>query len=439
MALYRMTAIVLYFSLFCTACIADTKKTLRKSYGRIFITREEKRQLEPHEHVYDHCLCVCGDVEYLDKDDKAVILSSSDAEQIPVSDSGHVNIPDTITRDGKEYEVAGLGTACFKDRQDVVSVTMPDTVRYLGWWCFDSCSRLQTVKLSNSIQVIGMAAFQLCSSLSEMELPDSVRIIENFAYNHCSGAQNSSLYLPASLIRMGTDRNAPTHMFYDCGTSIFTEFEVDENNPAYKDIDGVLYTKDGTVLVSIPRGKIFDDATYVMPDAVEWLGELSFSRNQNIRTVVLSDNLVVDAIQTTEQRSVFTNRGNDLSNACYGYSSVSVYEVKQTNPRYLSNEGVRYSKDGSVLIAIPLQYTGVLTVPEGVRVWAEEALCRDIDYFKDIAIDKITEIRIPSTLEEIPEEQVEAVNLLADMYGTKITVSESNPWFTVSEGHLAVK
>lgn len=26
MALYRMTAIVLFFSLFCTACIADTKK-----------------------------------------------------------------------------------------------------------------------------------------------------------------------------------------------------------------------------------------------------------------------------------------------------------------------------------------------------------------------------------------------------------------------------
>ena len=228
-------------------------------------------------------------------------------------------------------------------------------------------------------------------------------------------------------------------MFYDCGTSTFTEFHVDENNPVYKDIDGVLYTKDGTVLVSIPRGKIFDDATYVMPDTVEWLGELSFSRNQNIRTVVLSDNLVVDGTQTTEQRSVFTNRGNDLPNACYGYSSVSAYEVKQTNSRYSSNEGVLYSKDGSVLIAIPLQYTGVLTVPEGTKVWAEEALCRDIDYFKDIAIDKITEIRIPSTLEEIPEKQLEAVNLLADTYGTKLTVSESNPWFTVSENHLVVK
>lgn len=134
MALYRMTVIVLFFSLVCTACVADTKKTLRKSYGRIFITCEEKQQLEHHEHVYDHCLCVCGDVEYVDEDDK---LSSSDAKQIPVSDSGYVRIPDTITRDGKEYEVVGLGTACFKDRQDVVSVTMPDTVRYLAWLHFN--------------------------------------------------------------------------------------------------------------------------------------------------------------------------------------------------------------------------------------------------------------------------------------------------------------
>lgn len=434
--LYRVLVVGFFFGLLCIGCMPSVKKELISYHPMQYLNRGMgETVLEKHQHVYDHCVCSCGAVEYLDEDDGTVIVSSMNAKSFPVVD-GHITIPATITKNGMVYEVAGLGSSCLKDRTEIVSVSMPDTVRYLGPWCFDGCSNLQTVYLSNNIRVIDMAAFQLCTSLQEMVLPDSVEYISDFAYNHCSSAGNTSLYVPASLTRIGKSKQAPTHMFYDCGTDVFTEFIVEEGNPSYQSIDGILYSKDGTVLVSIPRGKTFQNETYVMPDTVEWLGELSFSRNQNIHTVVLSDSLVVDSGLTREQRAVFTNRGNDLSNACYGYSGVAAYVAKETNPRYSSVDGVLYTKDGTELVAVPMQYAGVLKIPEGVEYWQEDAVCTDVDYFDGIAMDKITEIQIPSTIEGISEDQIETINRLADRYGTKIVVSDGNPWFTVENGYL---
>ena len=86
--------------------------------------------------------------------------------------------------------------------------------------------------------------------------------------------------------------------FYSCWA--LENIEVDENNPNYCDIDGVLYNKDKTVLINYPcnhdeylRKKfgyekemyrsdateqyIRDIQTYVVPSTVTTLGELCFS------------------------------------------------------------------------------------------------------------------------------------------------------------------
>ena len=390
-----------------------------------------------HVHHYDHCLCSCGKVEFQDEDDGTVILTDSDWAFFSIS-GGQVTIPKTVQRDGKSYTVAGLGPSLFRGHTEVTSVICPDTLRYIGKWCFDGCTSLKTINLPDSVERIELAAFQLCTSLASIDLPESLTYLGNFAYNHCTSAENTEIVIPASLIQIGDDPKAPAHTFYDCGKDeVFTRFVVADDNPAYRSIDGILYTKDGETLVSIPRGKTFLKQVYELPRTVRYLGELSFSRNTDAVTLILPDSLVIDAYQTAEQRAAFVNRGNDLSVACYGYSGISAYIAKETNPYYQTIDGLLYDKKLTRLIAIPMQYDGVINIPEGVQCWCKDALSVDVDYFKDQALNQITEIRIPASLTVIEDRQIEAVNKLVDIYETEVKVGSGNERLRIDEsGHL---
>ena len=201
--------------------------------------------------------------------------------------------------------------------------------------------------------------------------------------------------------------------------------------------DGILYARDGKTLVSIPRGKIFDDGVFVVPDTVENLGELSFSRNKNIHTVVISDNMIITGEATAKEQQSYNNIGNQLSTSCYVYANVTKYQVKDSNKNYVSKDGILYTRDIDTIVAIPNKYEGILDIPEGVKSWQKEALWTDIDDFIDLAFNRITEIRIPASMEQIDEGQITAINKLVDYYGTKITVSEENSVYDAdSSGHL---
>ena len=78
-----------------------------------------------------------------------------------------------------------------------------------------------------------------------------------------------------------------------------------------------------------------------------------------------------------------------------------------------------------------------MDIPEGVTKWQKEALWTSIDYFIELALNRITEIRIPASMKRIDKEQIVAVNKLVDYYGTQIQVSEENSVYRVDDsGHL---
>ena len=64
---------------------------------------------------------------------------------------------------------------------------------------------------------------------------------------------------------------------------------VDENNPSYCDIDGVLYSKDKKTLIRYPRGKA--DTTYVFPDEIEAFNEMAIWGNPYLTSLTIPDNI----------------------------------------------------------------------------------------------------------------------------------------------------
>ena len=274
--------------------------------------------------------------------------------------------------------------------------------------------------------------FQSCYA-KQILLPDNLKTISAGFMNHATKIEGTSFTIPAGVEKIGY-----AHTFYDFATSAFTEFVVAEGNENYVAIDGVLYSADGKEMLAIPRGKTFENNTYEIPEGVEFVGELSFSRNPNIKTVVVPSTLELKFVPARDpQYIVFEdsgnlNPGNNLNLAIY-YQQVPVssYEVKADNPRYESIDGIIYSEDMTTLLAIPTFYDKHINIPEGVTTLVYEASLSGSP--ADDRMSKCTGISIPSTLTNISSDQLDKLNRLRAKYPDTftITVSPDNPAYSL--------
>ena len=396
-----------------------------------------KRSVDKIRHEYRDYVCTrCGNMRTTY--DGCIVLNSLDCLNNNIELSGDVVIPEYIQKYGKDFKVVGLDTGLCNGNTSITSIHLPDSIKCIGDYCFNKCTNLKEINMPEGLGYIGYAAFQCCYALRELKLPDSIWFIDNFAFNHNSGLVNKEIRLPDNLEYLGENIHCPAHMFYDCGTDgEFESFSISDSNKYYKVIDGILYTKDGKTLVSIPVGKVFKDGIFEIPKGVENLGELSFSRNKSVKEIVIPDSLAVDSHIGGVESKYYINDGNDLSVGCYGYSGVERYSCYSDNERYQCIDGVLYDKDLSRLIAVPNQYSGDLVVPEGVKYWDREAIWSEEEYFKGMAMNKIKSITIPSSIISIDNGQVEVINDLVDMYNIRVESNSSK--YVVNNGYLVCR
>ena len=89
-------------------------------------------------------------------------------------------IPDEIH--GKK--VTRIGENAFRDRTELTSVTIPDSVKYIFDRAFSNCTSLETVTIPNSVTDIYSRAFYNCTSLKEVTIPASVTDIGDEAFGY---------------------------------------------------------------------------------------------------------------------------------------------------------------------------------------------------------------------------------------------------------------
>lgn len=97
-----------------------------------------------------------------------------------------------------------------------------------------------------------------------------------------------SIYIPATVKGFGTDQNEMQenridNPFYFCKK--LENIEVDEENEFLKDEDGVLYSKDGTILYAYPAGKKGD--RYTIPKEVERVCTGAFLGCENLKEILV--------------------------------------------------------------------------------------------------------------------------------------------------------
>ncbi len=126
---------------------------------------------------------------------------------------------------------------------------------------------------------IGAYAFRGCTSLTSITIPDSVTSIGNGAFEYCRSL--TSVTIPNSVTSIGDSA------FYNC--SKLTNINVNDNNKAYKSIDGNLYSKDGKTLIQYPIGKT--DTSFSIPDSVTRIGISAFEGCRSLTSIMIGDSV----------------------------------------------------------------------------------------------------------------------------------------------------
>jgi hypothetical protein len=171
--------------------------------------------------------------------------------------------------------VVGIDWQAFSGLR-MTSVTIPEGVTSIGQSAFSSCESLRSVTIPSSVTAVGYGAFHYCS-LTSVTISEGVTSLGVAMFTL---SRLTSVAIPASVTSIG-DR-----AFNDINT--LTSITVSPANQQYKDIDGVLFTKDGKTLVAYPGGR---KGAYTVPAGVTAIGENAFASCKELTSVTLSASL----------------------------------------------------------------------------------------------------------------------------------------------------
>lgn len=179
-----------------------------------------------------------------------------------------------ITRVTLPQTITNIGNNAFLDCSGLTYLTIPDSISRIEAYTFSGCSALTSIVIPKNTTHIGMNAFSYCANLKQVIIPDSTTTIGSNAFAKCIG-------LDTVTIGKGTFHIQPD-AFASCMNLKAINVVLENSN--YCSIDGVLFRKDTSALISYPCGK---KGAYIIPNGVTKIFAEAFSRCTGLTSVTI--------------------------------------------------------------------------------------------------------------------------------------------------------
>jgi hypothetical protein len=223
----------------------------------------------------------------------------------------NISIPESVTNLGNSVfnnsglntvtignGVTCLGSNVFERCEHLLGVTLGSGVTNIGDSAFFDCEKLPSLVIPNSVTNIGASAFYACFGLTNITIGTDVASIGDFAFDGC---YLTDIALPDSLANIGnysfsgcymTNISIPGHVASIAGTALACPYleaiNVNQTNANYSSLDGVLFNKSQTTLITYPGGRT---GAYATPNTVTNIGDYAFYYCVNLTGISLSDKL----------------------------------------------------------------------------------------------------------------------------------------------------
>lgn len=198
----------------------------------------------------------------------------------------------------------------------ITNLEIPDSVKIIGAYAFNGCSGLTSIKLPSNLTNVGIGAFSGCENITTATMPttaisainksklQSVIInggstINGGAFTDCTNLV--SIEISSSVTSIGSA------VFSGC--SKLARIQVNADNSNYASLDGILYNKQKTAIIAIPKAikgavaipngvvsissNAFADCKDItkieIPNSINSIGEDAFSGCDNLIGVYIND------------------------------------------------------------------------------------------------------------------------------------------------------
>ena len=153
-------------------------------------------------------------------------------------------------------------------------------------------------KIPDGVIKIENTAFNSCTKITNIEFPESFRRLCYYAFSNCPNIKR--LYLPSRVEQLYEREFV--------GLKGLEEVVISRDNPYYKSIDGVVYSKDGKTLIYIPEGRT---KAYTVPPCVQEVEGDIFSFLK-LDSLTFPKNIRIDYLYPEIRKFVFSPRIKEI-------------------------------------------------------------------------------------------------------------------------------
>jgi hypothetical protein len=243
-------------------------------------------------------------------------------------------------------------------------------VTEIGRSTFSNMDFIQYVEFPAYLEKIGDSAFWDCDGLEYIDIPAGVLSIDDSAFEECSMLQEVSI--PYTVQSIGSEAFSGYY-------SNLEAFYVDGESKYFESVNGVLYNKAMTTLVSYPSAK--PGSSFTIPTGVSEIGPGAFSCcRQNLKNITIPNTVKTIREEAFSDCDLLTSLviPNSVTNieggAIIWCDNLKKITVASGNKSFVSKADVLYNKSMTTLIAFPAKKSsGSFTVPNGIKKIASGA------------------------------------------------------------------
>ena len=180
-----------------------------------------------------------------------------------------------------------LNTKAFFQARSLTTVILTNNIISMGPSCFDSCVNLVTINIPTNPSLITLERelFNNCVKLNSITtIPSNITTISNRAFYNTG---ITTISIPSSVTSIVTT------VFTHCNN--LTSFTVSSSNPNYSSSNGVLYNKNGTILINYPIGNTA--TSFEIPSAVTTLEISAFQGSPYLTSITFPSNSAITTIK----------------------------------------------------------------------------------------------------------------------------------------------